>query len=440
MHNDDAALLVIALLLGGMAVAFALADRRNPTSRAMAAALGWISAAITLNVLVAAPLHAKDVETAWDGVFALPETLAFAYALEWLLRVLRSAPGGRSRATILLRAAQALAFVYGLTALLLPQLRTHQFVNILRHAADDGHTPHWPSFLLFAGPLAGALLLAAVAGLGAYRCRPEHAEAERVLAFIVGAPLVAAAMILPLHAAPYAAALGLAVFLAGTVRYHVAQGERTAFLARFLSPQVAELVGREGLASAMRVRTLEVSVVSCDLRGFTAYSVAHSSERVIEILREFYDAVGIAAVECGATIKDQAGDGVLMLVGAPLASHDHAACALALAERIRRRALAVTRRMSDGEIRLGVGVGVATGAVTVGVIGAASRLEYTAVGPAVNLACRLCSEAASGEILVAHTTKTAAPAADLRFARPLILKGFGGLTDTYSLPESAGGG
>jgi adenylate cyclase len=45
-------------------------------------------------------------------------------------------------------------------------------------------------------------------------------------------------------------------------------------------------------------------------------------------------------------------------------------------------------------------VGVASGFVTAGVIGAASRLEYTAVGPAVNLASRLCSEAAHGEILI----------------------------------------
>ncbi len=55
---------------------------------------------------------------------------------------------------------------------------------------------------------------------------------------------------------------------------------------------------------------------------------------------------------------------------------------------------------SDADLRLGVGVGVASGFVTVGVIGAASRLEYTAVGPAVNLASWLCSEAMHGEILI----------------------------------------
>ena len=60
----------------------------------------------------------------------------------------------------------------------------------------------------------------------------------------------------------------------------------------------------------------------------------------------------------------------------------------------------ITKSWSDKDLNLGVGIGVASGFVTVGVIGAASRLEYTAVGPAVNLASRLCSEATHGEILV----------------------------------------
>jgi adenylate cyclase len=171
-------------------------------------------------------------------------------------------------------------------------------------------------------------------------------------------------------------------------------------MSKFLSPQVAELVGRRGLKSATDEQTLELSVVCCDLRGFTAFTAATSSQKVIRILREYYDAVGAAATECGGTIKDQAGDGVLTLVGAPIPYPDHAQRALLLAKRIREKGMEITASWSDRDLHLGVGVGVASGFVTVGVIGAASRLEYTAVGPAVNLASRLCSEAAHGEILV----------------------------------------
>ncbi len=89
---------------------------------------------------------------------------------------------------------------------------------------------------------------------------------------------------------------------------------------------------------------------------------------------------------------------MLILVGAPIQYPDHAQRALLLAQRIREKGMEITASWSDRELDLGVGV--ASGFVTVGVIGAASRLEYTAVGPAVNLASRLCSEAAHGEILV----------------------------------------
>jgi class 3 adenylate cyclase len=163
---------------------------------------------------------------------------------------------------------------------------------------------------------------------------------------------------------------------------------------------------------------------------------------VIAILREYYDAVGAAATECGGTIKDQAGDGVLILVGAPIAFPDHALRALALARKIRERGMAITARWSDQDLHLGVGVGVASGFVTVGVIGGASRLEYTAVGPAVNLASRLCGEAAHGEILIDGRTLDLLDEEGKRAHRPLPgealkLKGFQQPVQSYTLQIAA---
>jgi class 3 adenylate cyclase len=221
------------------------------------------------------------------------------------------------------------------------------------------------------------------------------------------------------------------------VQYHVTQGRRAQFMSKFLSPQVAEMVGRRGLKSATDEQTLELSVVCCDLRGFTAFTAATSSQRVIRILREYYDAVGEAAAECGGTIKDQAGDGVLILVGAPIPFPDHTQRALRLAKRIREKGLEITARWSDAELHLGVGVGVASGFVTVGVIGAASRLEYTAVGPAVNLASRLCAEAAHGEVLIDPRTIELlgedARRPELQPGEALQLKGFVQPVQSYTL-------
>ena len=99
-----------------------------------------------------------------------------------------------------------------------------------------------------------------------------------------------------------------------------------------------------------------------------------------------------------------------------------------LARQIRQGGIALIGRLSTHQLQLGVGVGVASGFVTVGVIGAASRLEYTAVGPAVNLASRLCSEAAHAEVLVDERSNelhaTTGVRASLRIREPLSLKGF----------------
>jgi class 3 adenylate cyclase len=91
-------------------------------------------------------------------------------------------------------------------------------------------------------------------------------------------------------------------------------------------------------------------------------------------------------------------------------------------------------------MQLGVGVGTASGFVTVGVIGGASRLEYTAVGPAVNLASRLCAEAAHGNVLVDERTTELLGSADIRAAlrrcAPLNLKGFRDPVPNYALASA----
>lgn len=429
--------IITSLLALGMALAFIIADRGSPTSRALALFLASIGLAIGIGSQVAYPRHYHGIFSWWEGVFVIPETLAFVFAYEWILRVRRTVPAAGLKTSgpdRLLRIAQALALFSLAASLAYPQLRFEKFQNVgLREAFERGTPELW----LFGMPLVLSLALGLFSALLMLRRRPDRAESIRLIAFAVAAPFMASGVVLPNTLAPLSTAIGLLIFLVGAVQYHVVQGQRAHFLSKFLSPQVAQLVARRGLKSATDEQTLELSVVVCDLRGFTAFSAATPPERVIQILRDYYDAVGAAAAAVGGTIKDQAGDGVLILVGAPIPFPDHAARALDLARRIRAAGLEVTGRWSDAELRLGLGVGVASGKVTVGVIGGASRLEYTAVGAAVNLASRLCSEAAHGEVLVAERTRKLLEGAELgRELRPgeaLALKGFPRPEQSYTL-------
>lgn len=428
--------MIVAMLAVGMALSFVLADRHSTTSRALAVFLVLVGISIAIDVLWVVPTRKVVGVVPWEGLFTVPQVLAFVYAYEWVLRVRRTIPAGNLNTRgpdRLLRAAQSLAVFYGLTALVFPQLRAENFGNLKLEPGERLH----PSFWLFSVPLGLSLALGTAATLFTLNRRPDRAEARRLIGFAAGAPFMASGVVLPNDLAPLVSAFGLLILLVGSVQYHVTQGQRAQFLSRFLAPQVAELVTRRGLKSATEEKTLELSVVCCDLRGFTAFSAATSSRRVIEILREYYDAVGAAAAACGGTIKDQAGDGVLILVGAPLPFTDHAQRALELARQIRVVGIALTSRWSNDEMRLGVGVGVASGFVTVGVIGGASRLEYTAVGSPVNLASRLCSEAVHGEVLVDTRTMelmgASAQQSGLRAGLALQLKGFALPMQSYVL-------
>jgi len=393
--------LIASMLAFGMALAFIVADRRSPTSQAFALFLAAVGASVLVSQIERRYLG--EGYPAWGGVFAVPEVLAFVCAYEWVLRVRLTIPARNLRTRFAdnqLRLAQGLAVIYGVLALSFPKLRATEFIGpgLVANGIQ-------PGFFLFAVPLGISLVLGIASGLIALNRRPDIAERQRLVAISVAAPIMASGMVLPASLAPVTTSLGLLVLLVGAVQYHVIQGQRAQFLSRFLAPQVAELVREKGLESATHEQTIELSVVCCDLRGFTAFSAATESSRVIAILREYYDAVGAAAASAGGTIKDQAGDGVLILVGAPIAFADHARRALELAARIREQGMRLTAQFSEPEQKLGVGVGVASGFVTVGLLGAGSRLEYTAVGGAVNLASRLCAEAAHGEVLVDQRTR-----------------------------------
>ncbi|WP_428311334.1 adenylate/guanylate cyclase domain-containing protein [Hydrocarboniphaga sp.] len=419
--------ILVSLVALGMALAFLSADRRSSTSRALAAALAFTGVAIMLNHgLLAEAAHAS-------GWLALPESLAIVTMLEWLLRVRRTVPVPEDFDTRfgdgVLRFGQLSGLAYTVFALLWPQLRVDDFLG----AAGDSRAFTRAGFWLFATPV----LLAVASGMTSLvlllNRRPDRSERLRLLAFAGCTPFMVSGFVLPAQLAAVSVVIGEMILLIGAVQYHVMQGQRGAFMSRFLSPEVARLVAERGLRQAMQDKQLTITAVACDLRGFSVFARAVPSQVTIQVLREYYDAVGQVVAQYGATIKDYAGDGVLILVGAPIEFADHAARAAELSLQLRQACQRCIAQWSQLGPRLGIGVGVASGAVTVGVIGGVSRLEYTAVGSAVNLACRLCEQAQDGEILIDDATQRGAGRSNASERPPLNLKGFGEPVAHFSL-------
>ena len=203
------------------------------------------------------------------------------------------------------------------------------------------------------------------------------------------------------------------------------RSERISRLKRFLAPQVAELVDRAGDDSVLDGRRVEVVVVFCDLRGFTAFSARAEPETVMGVLGEYYNALGKVVSAHGATLTNFSGDGMMVLVNAPVPCPDPALRAVDMASDMQSSVQALLAEWRALGHRLGFGVGLAMGLATVGRIGAEGRLDYTAIGNVVNLASRLCSSAESSEILMdrvaAHAVGSRVPLVELD-AR--ALKGF----------------
>jgi ABC-type oligopeptide transport system substrate-binding subunit/class 3 adenylate cyclase len=150
-----------------------------------------------------------------------------------------------------------------------------------------------------------------------------------------------------------------------------------------------------------------VTAVFADLVGSTALAERLDPEELKLIVGEAIARI-IAAVESfGGTIKDLAGDGVLALFGAPTAHEDDPERAVRAALRVRDEIEEYAREVERGwdVSGFGVRVGVHTGLVVVGEIGAGGRVEYAALGDAVNVAARLQGAASPGTVLVGEATQ-----------------------------------
>jgi adenylate cyclase len=167
---------------------------------------------------------------------------------------------------------------------------------------------------------------------------------------------------------------------------------------RYLSPALVERLAADPSSLRLGGEKREVSILFCDLRGFTVLSEAMKDdpEGLTRLVNRALTPLGDAILERGGAIDKFIGDCVMGLWNAPVAAPDHAAGAIdaaiamvraidTLAEVVAAEARAAGRALP----RLACGVGVNSGVCVVGNMGTARRFDYTAMGDAVNLAARL---------------------------------------------------
>lgn len=229
--------------------------------------------------------------------------------------------------------------------------------------------------------------------------------------------------------------------LAQRVAQQLNELERVGRLKRFLSPQLAELIVSSGDERLLESHRREITVVFCDLRGFTAFAETAEPEEVMGVLREFHAAMGEEVFHAAGTLERFTGDGLMVFFNDPLPCPDPAARAVRMAVTMRQRVTDLARGWQKRGHRLAFGVGIAQGYATLGKIGFEGRLDYGAIGTVTNLASRLCDEAQPGQILVSQ--RVFAAVEDLVETEPLgdiHLKGFLKPIPTFNVLQLKRGG
>jgi adenylate cyclase len=177
------------------------------------------------------------------------------------------------------------------------------------------------------------------------------------------------------------------------------ESERNTFLRRFLPEPVIAALDND--TSLLEPHRRDIAVLFVDLRGFTSFTGSSDPEDVMKLIRDYHEVVGELVHKHAATVGHFAGDGVMLFWNDPLPCPDPCGnavrCAIDLVVGMQKMGVDWARLGFE----IGIGVGVAAGYATLGMLGFEGRYDYTAIGPVVNLAARLSGAARDGkEVLI----------------------------------------
>ncbi len=198
-------------------------------------------------------------------------------------------------------------------------------------------------------------------------------------------------LVLPVASALLLAAAGAAVVIATG---YVVEGRQRRAMTRlfgaYVPPELVAEMARDPDRYSLRAENRTLSLMFCDIRGFTALAEGLPPERLRELVNRFFTAMTRAIRAERGTLDKYIGDALMAFWGAPVADADHARRAVRAALAMAERLPAINAEAAAlGLPAIGLGIGLNTGEVCVGDMGSEIRRSYTVMGDAVNLASRI---------------------------------------------------
>jgi adenylate cyclase len=209
-------------------------------------------------------------------------------------------------------------------------------------------------------------------------------------------------------------------------------------LEKMLSPNLVEKVVSGDVSIQKGGELRDVVVLFTDIRGFTNLTEEMPPHEVVALLNEYFELLVDVVFEFDGTLDKFMGDGLMAIWGAPVADPQAAEkalrCAIEMQQTIGR--MNALRRL-DGKVPIATGIGLDKGQAIVGYTGSSRTMSYTAIGPTVNIASRLCAQAKPGEVLTSGEVWRMAPelarTTEATLRPPLMLKGISTPVEAWSV-------
>ncbi|URN94965.1 MAG: adenylate/guanylate cyclase domain-containing protein [Candidatus Pristimantibacillus lignocellulolyticus] len=172
---------------------------------------------------------------------------------------------------------------------------------------------------------------------------------------------------------------------------------------RYISPDLVKDIVKQGMDIQIGGISKRITILFLDIRGFTSLAEKLTPAEVVDVLNTKFTMITKIALENNGTIDKFIGDAAMILFNAPLDVREHEKMAVLTAYQIQQNMKPIHDQLLEKYgVEVNIGIGIHTGNVVIGNIGSYLRMDYTAIGDSVNIASRIESGTAAGQIMVSE--------------------------------------